>query len=706
MSNFMDKLSGAFTEMSDKVSGVVEEVNPVENLSAKEKKTMVQKLDITTFGILAVAAVAAPLVIFPLASDWFDGPKQAVILAGAILGILSWAIKAFFGQKLNLARSAFDLPIVLFVAIFCASALLSPNRIMAITADPSMLLGAAGLFFLAGIVLDSEKRIVNFTKFILGSGAVLAIWSVIQIAFNFIAPVLKLKIDFLPLSAGFSLAGSTMTQAMILAVLLPLGFGAYKTVRGMERRIFQGLMAVVGVGLVTSLFTLYQGKPILLPFEMGWKIAAGVMAQSFQAALLGVGAGNFIDAFTAFKPVDINATSLWNLRFTTSSNYYFYVLAVSGIGGLAAILFLVYRFLLAAKKRMRNNGLGLLEKGLITSLGLIVLGMAVLPTPMLLVFYLFLFLGVFVALSRINRVESIAWEDEKTLSESAAKLIFAVVFVAILGVPGYFLGRNLVADYFFNQSLVAARANRGADTYNFQIRAIGLNPDNDMYHANYAQTNLLLADNLASQKDLTDEQKQTVVTLVQQAIREGRAAVALAPNRVGNYETLSMIYRNLINFAQGADQWAITAQQQAVNLEPVNPRLRLDLGGIYLSFKDYASAGQVFAQAVNLKADYANAHYNLAQAMKELKMKEQAGQQLQLTATLVCQANPNGDDCKKVNAEITELGVNAATASAQPEVKKEETTLATPGAQVNPNLPKAKVSPAPKISSPSGEVTR
>jgi tetratricopeptide (TPR) repeat protein len=252
-------------------------------------------------------------------------------------------------------------------------------------------------------------------------------------------------------------------------------------------------------------------------------------------------------------------------------------------------------------------------------------------------------------------------------------------------------------------SFNSARNNKGTDTYNQQVKAIALNPWSDSYRVTFAQTNLALADSLAGQTNLTDQQRQAVVQLVQQSIREARNAVSLQPQRAANWENLSLIYRNLINFAQGSDQWAVVTQNQAIALDPVNPRLRLDLGGIYYALGNYQAAAQVFSQAVNLKPDYANAHYNLAQSLKQLKVDDQALAQLQLTASLVCSQDSQTADCQRVNAEITALGSTPASPAAGLNQNKEEAIApATPSG--SKNLPNAKTTPPVRVGSPSGEI--
>lgn len=563
-------------------------------------------------------------------------------------------------KKLNITRSPFDVLILLFVVVSGLSAFLTTNRIMNLVGDPLLYAGSFLLFLLITNLITKGKRLSILLTVITGAASLLAIWSLVNI---------KIPVNFTP-------PWSQLTQLLFLVATVPLAFGNYFKRKNALTGV---ILAIIVFGVGATFYTVYKSPPALLPVETGWKIAAGTMGRSLLTAVFGIGPANYLDAFSLYKPGEFNSTSIWNLRFPNGANYYFYLLSTVGIAGFGLFAALIYKLVTLVKKEF--------EKSLLVSLGLIVVMFLFLPAPAILIALFFVLLGIFVCEN-----PEITKKQEITINPLPVLIVAGLIFAS-----GIFLGKIVLADYYFTQSLKAAAANDGTKTYNLQIQAINLNPDNDAYHVSYSQTNLALADSLAGQQNLTDQQKNTVIQLVQQAIREGRSATALNPNRASNWENLSLIYRSLINFAQGADQWTLTSINQAIALDPTNPRLRLDLGSLYFAGKDYAAAGQMFSQAVNLKPDYANAHYNLAQALKNMGSDDQAKQELQTTASLVCGLGQTAD-CDNVNKEIADLNiVPVASPSAA-------LTPATASAKKT-NLPKVKTSPPAKISSPSGEIT-
>ncbi len=681
----------------------MENINFVEGISKKDTQEISHTLEKAVFIICLLSLIAVPLLFFPFLSDALEFPKQLLVFFLGVAGLLLWAVKNVLRGKFSWSRSAFDLPMLILPIIVIVSGALSPNIYAALPTEAILIVGGACLYFLFAGVPQKETAVEKIALFLSISAALIGALLVVQEAFALLAPVLKITTGLFIFNPGFNFAGSALAAALFLACVLPLSIALRK------KAVMVPLMVLIAAGFLCSIAILYQNRPILLDHLSGWKIATGVLREGPKAALLGIGPGNTIDAFTAYKPTEFNASDFWNLRFGTSSNLYFSILTSFGLLGFGLLIYFAVRFILIAKSRLSLEHTDPLEKGLIASVGLILALGLVFPAPLLSLFLLFVVSGTLMSYYRLKGVSLYSKVEESTrLKFPLIGLSIALLVILIGG--GFFLAKFALADYFFASSLQAAAQNKGKETYDLQIKALELNPYNSNYRISYSQTNLALANSLAGQPNLTDEQKQTVVALVQQAIREARLGAALAPQRAAAWENLSLVYRNLINFAQGASDWAVASQNQAVQLDPTNPRLRLDLGGIYFAAKDYQSAAQIFNQAVNLKPDFANAHYNLAQALKGLGQNQLAIQELQTTATLVC-ATANGKaDCDRVNGEVTELNKTISeaaeatkSAAVVPPAPETQEPLATPGAQTS-NLPKTEITPTPKVSSNSGEL--
>jgi cytochrome c-type biogenesis protein CcmH/NrfG len=265
-------------------------------------------------------------------------------------------------------------------------------------------------------------------------------------------------------------------------------------------------------------------------------------------------------------------------------------------------------------------------------------------------------------------IGGIAEGMETTKRRETFQFFAAVPMVLFIAFVSYYSYRAYAAEYYLRKSIEAAIANNGSATYDFQRKAINMNPQRSEYRNTYAQTNLLLASNLSQSENLTDNDRSTIQTLIAQAIREARLSTEVVnPLSAGSWEVRANVYRSLIGVADNADRWALGAYNTAIQLDPTNPRLRLEAGGIYYVNQDYLSAANLFRQATNLKPDYANAHYNLAQALKQLQNYPLAQRELELVLRLIDQ---DSIDYQRVTAEIEELKtLTAGQAQGNPTVE-------------------------------------
>jgi len=131
--------------------------------------------------------------------------------------------------------------------------------------------------------------------------------------------------------------------------------------------------------------------------------------------------------------------------------------------------------------------------------------------------------------------------------------------------------------------------------------------------------------------------------------------VTLNKDRSSNWENLGNIYQSVMAFAKGADNYALQSYSQAIFLDPINPNLRIKLGGIYYSQKKYEEAIDIFKLATLAKSDYANAHYNLSLAYKENKDFTKAKDEMNIVLKLIGKNSKDYDLALKELEKIDEL---------------------------------------------------
>jgi len=88
--------------------------------------------------------------------------------------------------------------------------------------------------------------------------------------------------------------------------------------------------------------------------------------------------------------------------------------------------------------------------------------------------------------------------------------------------------------------------------------------------------------------------------------------------------------------------------------DPQNPQYRLDFGGLYYTYGNYDNAMRIFEQAITIKPNWDNAHYNLAWAAYQKEDYQTAALEMKNTLDLI---NPkeSSKDYEKVKKSLRNL---------------------------------------------------
>jgi len=291
-------------------------------------------------------------------------------------------------------------------------------------------------------------------------------------------------------------------------------------------------------------------------------------------------------------------------------------------------------------------------------------------------------------------------------------IIIFIVYL-ILAVPVLYRTTTMVAADYYHRSALATANTSGTLTYQYLQKAEALNPQVDLYRVDMAQTNFAIANAIAAKAKpaqkgkgivLSTQDKQTIQTLLSQSINESRASVLLSPRSARNWEVLASIYRNISGVAQNALAFSLSGYGQAIQRDPLNPTLRLNVGGIYYVTKNYDQAIRFFTDAANLKPDYANTYYNLSIAYRDKGDLADALIVANQTVVLL-QKNPNSLDYKVAVKLLADLKTANASQQKQQQSQQAQSSAGQTGSALqNPDLPKVSnlnnppsVTPAPSV---------
>ncbi len=681
--------------------------------------------------VVALTLFLLPTLFLTATTDFFVIPKQLLIIGSTTLLLILWGVRQIVEKKLTINANPLNLPVAIFGVVVLISAVISQNRYDSLIQAVPVAFAVLLFFAIVNSVRQTKAFGVVLGGLVLGA----AVSALITVAYYF-------KLYFLPIPAiqspAFNTFGSIVQQ---LIYLLPiLVFSVFyiarevsfpkvripqqlKTNLGFFIQAVAGIVVVVGVALIIYEIVFSPQKPIVLPYIYGFQIASAVITQNaerfVQSLLFGSGYGTFLVDFTRFKLPAFNLeTSIWNLSFSFSSSYFLELISTTGILGAISFIFMIVSVI-----RTRTT-----RSPLFFSIVILLILAFVLPFAYPSVALLFVLLGIYVAylnLASDRRVYDVILsivaakngmfafdvtpEDEVKRKKEGPILpiLVFIILIVVLGFSGFYTFQFASSDVTFTQSLRAAQANNGQQTYQLQAQAINTFPYRSDYHRIFSQVNLALANSISQGipqgSSPSAQVQQNVVTLLQQAIGSARNAVTVAPLTAINWENLGQIYRSLIGVGQNADQFAVASLNQAIALDPYNPQLYVELGGIYYQLKQWDQAQAQFQTAISLKRDYSNAYYNLGHVLEE---KNQLADALSVYQIVKQLSGDNKANLERIDSEIdalqAKIGNNGQATNNQnvtPETE-DQTPLDVNG---EPTTALPTQQPPIKISPPPGE---
>lgn len=629
-----------------------------------------------------------PVFFLPVVVDMYGTGKNLFFVASALIGLAIWIVDLLISKKNTVKVNAFFWVSLLFLAWGIVTWALEPvgvqMRSLMLPMGLSTMVSMVIWLFLWIQVTDKAEYKKQF-NFVMASGAVVAVTSLIL----FLLPASKLPISWpkanpiISISSGWSLVGSLLSETILLLFLT------------MEwaKRLVEKLKTTEKVGETTKpeityikeavavmLFGLVLFLDLYKMFKTGWVFLDGrsawvIAVESLKTSpILGVGLGNYSYAFDFFRPASFNLTKYWNTAFSGSSMGILHIWTEMGLVGL-----MLMGWMTALVLKARKNS---------AFWQVAILWLVLLFLPLNLVGFALTIWLLSSLLFENKEIKLILNVGEKNFN--AMPWILGVLLMAGAGFSGYIWTKILVGETYFRQSLVAASKNNGGATYDLQIKAISWNASVADYRRIYSQTNLSLAKTLLANKDITDEDKQKAATLIQQSVREAKAAIALDTRNPIYWSNLASIYKDLVGVVDGAADWSYQAYSQAAVLDPVNPVAKLDLGGLLFAANRFDEADRVFQQAVEDKSDYANAWYNWAYAAKKENRIDYAVDRLTNALKLV---PVDSGDYDKANGELTAWKKELDEA-----IKKQQEALKQQQAAQEPKQPETLK--APMVNSP------
>lgn len=402
-----------------------------------------------------------------------------------------------------------------------------------------------------------------------------------------------------------------------------------------------GWLSLPMAAFVVAILLFFINTPITsrLPAEImpSFSASSGIARQTLrESPLLGSGPSTFVFDYAKYKPAGVNETQLWDVKFDRSASRVLTMLTTTGLFGIISWLFIIIfvGVLLVSNLIKEKSGVLWLNQLAVGSAWFaLLLGKFLYSSNLTLEFSFWILTAILVVMTSHK-----FWEISLG---SAPRISLILSFLLAIGLiiaasSFYLIGERYAADAKFVQAVDSF--SRGEDlnkATELLNQAALLNQRNDVYLRNLAQS-LQAQINQELAAEATEESVKKIQDLVSADINVARRATEISPNSSANWATLASIYQTVMPIISGADGWAIDSWQKAIDLEPKNPYSSTELGKTYASIADLLSSGlqssdekvkaeaeakvkenlakaeENLNKAIELKADYAPAHFELA----------------------------------------------------------------------------------------------
>lgn len=576
-------------------------------------------------------------------SSWLHIPAAAFVVAvGMATAFSLWRYGSFWGLPLHVADNFLAFGAFVLLYFLVSQTVQDAKHLFSLFAGfvvSSVVAVVFSVLQMKGIFLIPFDFARTQAFHVLGTsnGAALFAASLLPLALAFAQAAHKVWKAVLWGSALLLFAAlalfdfSTAWFVMIAGLLVLVAFDAWN----MRQSSRAGGISLAMVFVLIALFFLIVGEfsipgapprlgEISPSFSGELAILRGMVADNPLRAAVGSGPGTFVFDYAKFHARDVNQDVFWNLRFTSGTSEVLDFLATKGVLGLGALgSFVGFGMLFAGRRLVRATSqdpfFSKLATGLLASFAAVSAAF-VLSAANFSLWALFWVVagGIGALVARRPRVFSLA--AGPSLAQAGASFLLLALFVFGTGVL-IMGGQKYYAEVLYFKGARALQQGNTKEALRLIQNAANINGSMDLYWRDLAQLYLARANELAQDQAFSqDERSRQVGIAVNDAIASARRASEAAGHNVANWNVRGFVYRSLIG-VRDAERYAREAYEKARELEPASPFAWTELGRVAILAAQatgdealYDEALMNLRRAVELKQDYAPAHYLIAVA--------------------------------------------------------------------------------------------
>lgn len=344
-----------------------------------------------------------------------------------------------------------------------------------------------------------------------------------------------------------------------------------------------------------------------------------VLKASFKEnPALGFGPNSFSDSWLLFKPDGVNSTVFWNFDFIYGVGIIPTFITTTGILGMISWilffgLFLYIGFKYIFIKIGNPFSRYLVVSSFLASLYLWIVNVFYVPGATIF-FLAFFFTGLFIG-ALINEnlipIKNFAYLGNPRRSLISMPILALIIISSITGSYIYF--QKFVSNIYFQKSLNSLNVLGNLDeAERYAAKAISFSRT-DSYYRLLSDIYLNRLSALSSQKNIPSETLNSQFqSIFQNAVKSSKDAIDYDNTNYQNYLSAGRVYESVMPI-EGAYKMASDNYNSALNLNPKSPAINLMLARLEVSNKNNAKAREYIMKSLQLKNNYTDAVFLLAQ---------------------------------------------------------------------------------------------
>lgn len=318
-------------------------------------------------------------------------------------------------------------------------------------------------------------------------------------------------------------------------------------------------------------------------------IAKKTIEETPKNLILGSGLGTFVYKYRLYRTAGYSLIFGPNLVFGQGRAALPTLLTTSGILGVLAVLIMFGIFLysglkifLAKKYTQEAKGMNRIQLAVFAGGLYFLLAWFFYPINFTLAFAGFLMVGLWLSslepenpFRSFKKISFVASPQKAFFALLGAVILISGSIIFLFTISQKYIGAlNYVAGLNLSN---APSPDLNEATTKIQ-KAILLDRSKDIYYRALSQVFILKA----AQSQVRAEE-QDLTTTIDAAQRTAQMATRVNSQDSVNWLQLGSVYENIIPFAQGADQFAISNYKKAKELDPQNSQISYNIGRVYLS---------------------------------------------------------------------------------------------------------------------------